>query len=152
MTHSENSNAKTIVCYIIQNLILFLIGGLVYILLENIFRGHSHVSMFILGGIDFLIIGAINEYLPEDMNIFIQSLIGAAVVTVSELITGYIVNIRLGLGVWDYSHLPFNFLGQISLYFSLLWIPVSLLAVVLDDILRLLLFGERLPKYFGKSK
>jgi uncharacterized membrane protein len=33
--------------------------------------------------------------------------------------------------VWDYRALPFNFMGQICLRFSLLWIPVSLLAIFL---------------------
>jgi len=134
--------------HIIQTIMLFLIGGLVYTLIEKVFRGYSHFSMFILGGIDFILIGLLNEFIHHRINILFQSLIGSAIITVSELITGYIVNIRLGLNVWDYSNLPFNFWGQICIYYSLLWIPVSLVAVIADDVIRKILFGESIPAYF----
>ncbi len=152
MKTNNSQRCKTVFCYVIQTLILFISGGLIYNLVENIFRGYSHFSMFVLGGIDFILIGAINEHLSQKFNLFYQSLIGASIITVSELVTGYIVNIRLNLNVWDYSNLPFNFLGQISLYYSLLWIPVSALAIILDDLLRLWLYDEKLPKYFTKRK
>lgn len=52
-----------------------------------------------------------------------------------------------GWNVWDYSDQPFNLLGQICLSYTLLWIPLSAVAIVLDDFLRCLLFGEEWPRY-----
>lgn len=127
--------------------VLFLVGGTAYVLLELLWRGHSHSSMFVLGGWCFILIGNINEDLPWEMGLVQQSLIGAGVVTLLEFITGLIVNVWLGLGVWDYSNMPLNILGQICLPFTLLWIPVSAVAIILDDYLRYWLFGEEKPHY-----
>ena len=41
---------------------LFLIGGALYYLIEVLWRGYSHWSMFILGGVCFMIMGLLNEY------------------------------------------------------------------------------------------
>ena len=105
------------------------------------------ISMFILGGICFVVIGLINEVFPWDFGLLWQSLIGSVIITACEFITGVIVNIWLGLGVWDYSTLPFNILGQICLPFSLLWIIISCLAIILDDYLRYWIFNEEKPHY-----
>jgi len=66
----------------------------------------------------------ISRYLPA-RHLWFKSLLGACGITMMEFITGCIVNIRLGWQVWDYSLLPFNLLGQISLLFSLIWFVLS---------------------------
>ena len=132
----------------IKGLVLFLIGGATYALLEVIWRGYTHVTMFVLGGVLFIVLGALNENLLEwDTPLFIQGLIGAVVVTSAELTSGIVLNLWLGMNVWSYSDIPFNFMGQICLPFSLLWVPVSMAAIVLDDYIRFWLFGERRPVY-----
>lgn len=132
----------------IKGLTLFLFGGATYALLEVIWRGYTHVTMFVLGGVLFIVLGALNENLLEwDTPLFIQGLIGAVVVTSAELISGIVLNLWLGMNVWSYSDIPFNFMGQICLPFSLLWVPVSMAAIVLDDYIRFWLFGERRPAY-----
>lgn len=132
----------------IKGLVLFLIGGATYALLEVIWRGYTHVTMFVLGGVLFIVLGALNENLLEwDTPLFIQGLIGAVVVTSAELTSGIVLNLWLGMNVWSYSDIPFNFMGQICLPFSLLWVPVSMAAIVLDDYIRFWLFGERRPAY-----
>ncbi len=141
------NDCRGTVCKLIKAAVLFVLGGCIYVLVEKLFRGYSHISMFLLGGIDFFLIGMLNEKRKLGGNILKGALLGSFIITASELIAGYFLNIRLGLGVWDYSDLPFNFLGQISLYYSLLWIPVSFLAIILDDLLRLVLFGEEIPSY-----
>lgn len=118
-----------------------------YIALELLWRGHSHWTMFILGGICFVALGLINEVLPWDMPLWKQSLIGACIITALEFVTGCVVNLWLGLGVWDYSHMKGNILGQICPQFFLLWLPVSLSGIVLDDWLRCWWFGEEKPHY-----
>lgn len=116
-------------------------------MIELIARGRSHWSMALLGGTCFLLIGLINEKLLRNLGLFWQMLLGGGIITVLELITGLLVNVRMGWDVWDYSNLPFNLWGQICLPYSLLWVVVSLGAILLDDWLRRKLFGERKRKY-----
>lgn len=131
----------------LKYLILWLLGGAIYLLMEIMWRGHSHWTMFILGGICFVMLGGINEVIPWEMPIWQQALIGAVIVTGAEFLTGYIVNIRFGWQVWNYSHMPGNVMGQICPQYILLWVPVSLMGIVVDDWLRYRLFGEEKPHY-----
>lgn len=132
---------------ILKLCILALIGGITYVLIELAWRGYSHISMFILGALCFVLLGGINEFLPWELGFVWQMLIGAGIVTILELIVGIVVNVWLGLEVWDYSNLPFNFMGQICLPFSFAWTSLSGVAIVVDDYLRYWLFGEEKPHY-----
>ena len=132
---------------ILKLCILALIGGITYVLIELAWRGYSHISMFILGALCFVLLGGINEFLPWELGFVWQMLIGAGIVTILELIVGIVVNVWLGLEVWDYSNLPFNFMGQICLPFSFAWTLLSGVAIVVDDYLRYWLFGEEKPHY-----
>lgn len=128
-------------------LVLAVIGGAIYVGIEMLWRGHSHPSMFILGGLCFVSIGLINELFPWDLGIVWQALLGGTLVTCLEFITGVIVNIWLKLGVWDYSGLPLNILGQVCLPFYFAWVSLSVVAIVFDDYLRYWFFGEEKPHY-----
>ncbi len=132
---------------ILKHAVLTLCGGCVYFLIEMAWRGHSHWTMAVLGGVCFVLIGDINEFIPWNMPLVLQGAIGSGTVTILELVSGIILNLWLGLGIWDYSNMPFNFLGQICLPFSLLWVALSVVAVILDDWLRYWLFGEDRPTY-----
>ena len=57
----------------------------------------THWTMFIVGGLAFLIIGRINEYFTWEIPIWLQSIIGTIVVTVLEFISGCVLNIFLDL-------------------------------------------------------
>lgn len=128
-------------------LFLFATGGLLYNALEIMFRGWSHWTMFILGGLCFVCLGLINELIPWDMPLWQQAIIGAGIITALEFLTGSVVNLWLGWAVWDYSGMPGNVLGQICPQFILLWVPVSLAAIFLDDRLRYWWFNEDKPRY-----
>lgn len=130
-----------------KHLSLFLIGSILYYNLEILWRGYSHCSMFILGGICFVLIGLINEYFSWEMKLWKQQLIATIIITTLEFITGYIVNIKLDWNVWNYENLRFNLLGQISLQYSILWFFLSAVAIVLDDYLRYKWFDESKPRY-----
>lgn len=134
-------------CALKKITVLLFIGGTAYIFVELMWRGHSHISMFVVGGLCFVLIGCINEYLPWEMGLVWQSLIGAGIVTSMEFMSGVILNLWLGLGVWDYSTMPLNVLGQICLPFTMAWIPLSCVGIVLDDYLRYWLFDEERPHY-----
>lgn len=128
--------------------ILFTFGGLAYVLIEMIYRGYSHPSMFLLGGLCFVLIGELNERVYTwEMSLISQMFISSVIVTSLEFISGLILNIWLGLGIWDYSNQPYNLLGQICLLFFNLWFILSIVAIVLDDYLRYRLFRERIHRY-----
>ena len=127
--------------------ILFIIGAFTYMGIEIAFRGFTHWTMGIVGGLCFILIGGLNEFYGWDMPFWKQCLIGAAIVTGLELAAGLLLNKVLGLGIWDYSAIPFNFMGQICLPFSVAWCFLSGVAVVVDDWLRYFLFHEEKPHY-----
>ena len=114
----------------VKYMLLFCAGGTAYMLLELAWRGWSHGTMFIAGGICFLLLGGISR-MP--ISWIFKPLLGAAGITGVELIMGLLVN--RDYGVWDYRQMPLSFLGQICLPFSLLWIPVGTAAMVLYRLL-----------------
>ena len=118
-----------------------------YFLIELFWRGHSHWTMAVMGGVCFILIGDINEFIPWNMPLILQGGIGSVVITAMELFCGVVLNLWLKLDIWDYSTMPFNFLGQVCLPFSLLWVALSIVAVILDDWLRYWLFKEERPTY-----
>lgn len=112
--------------------VLFYLGGCAYLTLELLWRGWSHGSMFAAGGLCFLLIGHLGE-ISHPLPVPARMLLGAGIVTTVELGTGLLVN--RNFQVWDYRGQPGNFLGQICPVYSLLWIPVSLMAIGLYDFL-----------------
>lgn len=114
---------------------IFVIFGISYFTLEILYRGYSHWTMIFLGGIVSVLIGLINEITPN-MRMWKQMFLGTILITVFEFILGYVLNIKLGLGIWDYSNIPFNIMGQICLPFSFLWFVLSYFVIMLDDILK----------------
>ena len=137
---------------VLRLLVLWSIGGLIYVMIELAFRGHSHWTMFIVGGLCFLLIGAINEVIPWEMPIWQQAIIGAAIVTAVEFVSGCIINLWLGWNVWDYSGVPGNVLGQICLPFCAAWILLAVVGIVLDDYLRFWFFDEEEPHYTWRAE
>lgn len=131
-----------------EYLIIFLYGAFAYMSIEVAFRGRTHWSMGILGGIALLLIGLFNEgLLPVRWGLIPQGIVGSLVITGMELVTGVICNLWLGWEIWDYSNMPMNFLGQICLPFSLIWVILSIVAIYLDDGLRYFFFNEEVPHY-----
>ena len=112
--------------------VLFYLGGCAYMGLELLWRGRSHGSMFIAGGTCFLLIGQLNQVRPK-LALPLRAVAGAGIVTMVELGIGLLCN--RNFEVWDYREQAGNFLGQICPAFTVLWIPVSLLALGLHSLL-----------------
>ena len=132
---------------ILKQIFLYIIGGLIYLLIEILFRGHTHWTMFIVGGLCFTLIGLLNECPNLRLSLICQGILGSVIITTIEFISGIIINIILKWNVWDYSNQPLNLLGQICLPFILAWIFLAIIAVFVDDILRYIIFKEEIPKY-----
>jgi uncharacterized membrane protein len=126
---------------------LFLTGGFAYGTVEIISRGYSHISMFIAGGICFILIGLLNEGYRWNMSLVTQMAVSAIIITVVEFVIGLIVNVWLKLNVWDYSDRPYNLMGQVCPLNSIYWFFLSLLAILMDDYLRYYIFKEEKPHY-----
>lgn len=100
---------------------MFLSGGTLYILLELLWRRHSHWSMFLAGGTCFLLIDFIDKKMKKETPLWVRCTIGAAVITGVEFIAGCLVNLWAHWNVWDYSRFKANFMGQICLLYTTLW-------------------------------
>ena len=118
--------------------VLFYLGGCAYMAMELLWRGWTHGSMFLAGGLCFLLIGHLNDVRPR-LPLALRAVVGALIVTTVELAMGLAVN--RSYQVWDYRDQPLNFLGQVCPVFTLLWIPVALAALgmyrLLDSALEL---------------
>ncbi|MBQ5911411.1 MAG: hypothetical protein IIW94_05330 [Clostridia bacterium] len=109
-------------------LILFGLGAFSYGLLEVVWRGYSHWSMMIAGGLSFTVFSLISEKL-KGIPFLYKCILGSLTVTAIELVFGSVFNLALGLDVWDYSNIPLNLFGQICLLFSVLWGFLCILAI-----------------------
>lgn len=108
-----------------KNTMLFSLGGAGYMGLEVLFRGRSHGSMFLAGGLCFLLLGALRR---SPLPLPVRGALGAGMVTAVELGVGLAVN--RSYQVWDYRMMPLQYRGQICLPFSLLWYPVSIFGML----------------------
>ena len=132
---------------IFEYMTLLIYGGVIYYFIELAYRGYSHYTMILVGGLCFVCIGLLNELYTYKMSLIKQMIISCVIVTVIELIAGAILNILLKLKIWDYSNLKFNLFGQISLRTSIIWFFLALPAIYLDDYLRYWMFKEEKPQY-----
>ena len=113
-----------------KNTVLFYLGGCGYLGIELLYRRRTDSSMFVAGGLCFLLVGMLNRVRPLLPRIP-RAMAGALVITTVELGVGLAVN--RDYHVWDYRGQPGNFLGQICPMFTLLWIPLALAAGFLYD-------------------
>ena len=73
---------------ILKQIFLYIIGGLVYLLIEILFRGHTHWTMFIVGGLCFTLIGLLNECPNLRLSLISQGILGSIIITTIEFISG----------------------------------------------------------------
>lgn len=119
---------------IIMRLIFFycFAGGL-YMTLELIYRQRTDWTMFYLAGIVGLLLLGINEWLDYETDFILQVFICGSIALLAEFICGLIFN--SDYHIWDYRNLPFNCMGQIQLYFAVIWYVLSAIFIpVLDYI------------------
>ncbi len=114
----------------IKKIVFFILGGVSYQLIELLWRGFTHPSMFVAGGLCFVAIDIIYKWVGKKSLVLAAVLCGIAITTI-EFIIGSVVNIGLGLRVWDYSGVPLNFMGQICLLYSVIWMALSIPAMYL---------------------
>ncbi len=114
-------------------LALFLIGGAAYNVLEYFWRGYSHWTMAIDGGI--CLVGIFAICTKTELNFIYKVLLSACLITTVEFVSGLVINKYFKLNVWDYSDVPYNILGQICPRYMLLWVALCVPVVAVIDIM-----------------
>lgn len=123
-----------------QDTLIFAIGSVTYSLIEILWRGYTHWTMMITGGICFLVLFRVFSRIAH-AKLWKKCAVGACVITGIEFIVGCIVNLWLQMNVWDYSFLPLNLLGQVCPLYSLLWGFLSIPIVYLSGKIQKKLFA-----------
>jgi uncharacterized membrane protein len=113
---------------LIKQTAMFFLGGTGYVGLEYLWRGRSHISMFLAGGICFLLLGKLEKTVHRPP---LKAAAGMLSVTGVEFLFGLAVN--RDHTVWDYRRQPCNILGQVCPQFMLLWLPLSIFAMKLHN-------------------
>lgn len=137
----------------VLSMLLWSWGGTVYFLLEVAFKtatGHPERiswTMLVLAILLSIPLERFGAELPWSMPLMLQAAICTVAITATELVAGLILNTWLGLGVWDYSHLPLNLWGQICVPYSLLWYGMCLVFIPVFDWLRYAVEGGEKPHY-----
>ena len=123
----------------VLSLLLWCFGGTVYFLLEVAFKlltGHPERISWTMLAVAILLTVPVERAgaeLPWACPLWLQALCCAALVTAVELAAGLLLNVRLGLDVWDYS-------GAVWFLLCLAFIPVF-------DWLRWAVEGGERPRY-----
>lgn len=136
-----------------KDAVLFMFGGVGYGLLEIVWRGHTHWTMMVAGGICFLLFSRIDRQFCR-RSLLTRAVLGAGCVTAVEFLFGLIFNLGYGMAIWDYSGMPMNLLGQICLPYALLWGGLSMGMVPLAGRVARILDGKNAAEadFFGKRK
>lgn len=130
-----------------EGLFLWTVGGCLYYGFEMLFRGFSHWTMFVLGGICFDFFAMQGVMVNWEDPLWRQILRCIVFVTSMEFVTGIIVNKWLGMAVWDYSNLPFSLFGQICLPFMIIFSGLCAVGILLSGYLLHWIYGEPRPHY-----
>ena len=115
-------------------LVIFSIGACGYGVIEVLWRGYTHWSMLLAGGISLLGLSSI-EKKRKKAGLFTCAVMGSAFITAIELVFGLIFNILFRKNVWDYSKMPFNIGGQVCLLYSFFWLILSLFFIPVAGVL-----------------
>lgn len=109
-----------------------MIAGGIYLLIELAWRGRTHWTMLPLAAAIFICAGVLDE-VERPPSIWQQVILGTTIATALEFVAGLILNVWIGLGVWDYSNLPGNVLGQICPQFTLAWAVLVLISIRIEN-------------------
>ena len=126
---------------------LWAVGGAFYYGFEVFFRGYSHWSMFVLGGICMAFIAFQGKSSHWREPLWRQVIRCTLFVLAGEFITGLIVNKWFDLGIWDYSDQPFNLFGQICLPFAIIFSGLCAFGILVDGYLLHWIFKEEKPAF-----
>ena len=115
--------------------VIFGMGGVIYALIEVLFRGRTHWTMMLTGGAVFCCLYLLFDRFYYE-NLLKNALLGTVIITTAEFAVGCVVNIWLNMHIWDYSHKTLNLYGEICPAFSFGWFGISIAAFYIAAVLR----------------
>ncbi|MCL1807930.1 MAG: putative ABC transporter permease [Oscillospiraceae bacterium] len=120
----------------------FTLGGLAYCGIEVVYRGYTHRTMLVAGGICVVLLCLLAR---SQIGLIAGAVAGGLLITVVEFSIGTVANLWMGWEVWDYSFQPFNLWGQVCLGYTLAWCALGGLVILFARIIRgaVLLYVER---------
>ena len=107
-----------------EYLLLWALGGSFYYAFEVFFRGFSHWSMFVLGG--FCLIFCAQQGIWTHWSAPLW---------------------KMHWNVWDYTGMPFQFMGQICLPFAVIFSGLCAAGILMSGYLLHFLYGEESPHF-----
>ena len=98
----------------------FLLGAVAYPLLEICWRGRTHPTMALAGGLSSALLLRLHRaHMPCGQ----AALLGGCAITLMEGVIGLRWNRRHQ--IWDYRRMPCNWRGQVCLPYTALWCLLS---------------------------
>ncbi len=137
----------------VLSMLLWTWGATIYFFLEVGYKsltGHPERiswTMLVVAVVLCIPVERCGAELPWACPLWLQALACAGLVTAVEFVAGLVLNVWLGLGIWDYSHLPFNFMGQICLQFFFVWWGLCFVFIPVFDWMRWAVEGGERPRY-----
>lgn len=129
--------------------VIFLTSGLIYTMLELMWRGRTHWTMFLCAGLCGLVMANINNNLLEfDTDFLKQVSVSALCCTTFEFLFGIMFN--GDFAIWDYRGLwgTIHILGdQVNILFFGIWIIISVFSLPFLDWLQWKLGLAEKPYY-----
>lgn len=138
----------------VLSMLLWTWGGTLYFFLEVAYKsltGHPERiswTMLVLAIVLCIPVERAGYQLPWACPLWLQAAVCAALVTLVEFCAGCVLNLWLGLDIWDYSALPLHLYGQVCLPFSLAWWVLCFAFIPVFDCLRWAVIGGEKPKYY----
>lgn len=130
-----------------EYLFIWAFGGTIYYTFEMFFRGFSHWTMFVLGGICAAFCVWQGLMLKWREPLWIQIVRCTIFVVAGEFITGIIVNKWLGWQVWDYTDQPFQLFGQICIPFTIIFSGLCAFGIIIGGYFLHWFYGEEKPDF-----
>lgn len=135
------------------SVLLWVWTGTLYFFIEvawKTFRGKPESiswTMLLLAIILAVPLERFGAELPWEMPLTVQSVICGLAITAVEFAAGLIINVWLGMGVWDYSGMTGNIMGQVCPQFLAVWMVLAAAGIVMLDWMRYVVEGGEKPHY-----
>ena len=113
---------------------VFTLGAVLYSFIEILWRGRTHWTMAVTGGICLLLIHICNER-HSDLDLLSRCSLSSLYITGVEFAVGWLLNVRLNMMIWDYSDKYLNIMGQICPEYWAYWYLLSIPAIMLSTII-----------------
>lgn len=132
---------------LLKDLILFVVFGAIYFVLQSLWESSTtHWTIFLLGGFISIVISDINGKIHWKTPILQQVTIGMGVAIFCDAAIGIVINVLLRMEMWHYTRMAFLW-DQCSLPFCVIWLILATACIFLDDFLRWKMLGEEKPHY-----